>query len=206
MNITPEMSSKILDESHFHFHVTCKAQIINAVNKLRQGKDFLKTLMKAGFHTEKRWTKNSCNDPNVKVMLDILEEYKRVEHRPSRLYVVVPIVEYAIGLYASDLFWRERGEWWLTQIINRAPEMRFYTCFCDPENWYPKRRATPETFNEEQKCPDINDEYSKWYGITNVENPVISYDMMQEMIRQQRELYEKESNAKWAEEELKCLT
>jgi hypothetical protein len=199
--IRPEMSGMIIDESHFHFHVTCKAKIVNAVNKLRQGKDFLKTLMSMDFHTDKRWTKNSTNDPNVRVLLGILEDYKKLEHRPSRTKVIVPIIEYAIALYASDLFYRERGEWFLVQLLERSTDMRFHRCFADPQNWYPNARATPETFAEEQKCPDIVDEYKKWYGV-DVENPVISYDMMCQMIENQRKAYEKETHTAWAEEEL----
>jgi len=199
--ITPEMSSKILDESHFHFHVTCKAKIVNAVNMLRRGKDFLKTLYESKFSTEKRWTQNTCNDPNVATLLSILEDYKKLEHRPSRARVLAPIIEYAIGLYASDLFYRERGEWFLLQILSRADKFRLYQCFADPEQWYPKKRTSQVGYDNEQKCPDITDEYKEWYGV-DVKNPIISYDMMQKMIKDQRELYEKETGKQWAEEEL----
>lgn len=117
MTIRPEMSSMILDESHFKFHVECKAKVVNAVNKLRKGADFLKSLSQLNFSTDKRWTQNSTKDPNVAVFMEILADYQKLEHRPSRSRILTPIIEYAIGLYASDLFYRERGEWFIEQLL-----------------------------------------------------------------------------------------
>jgi len=203
MIITPEMSGKILDESHFKFHVECKAKIINAFNKLKKGADFLKSLSKLEFSTDKRWTQNSCNDPNVRALLDILEDYKKVEHRPSRLKLLVPILEYAIGLYASDLFYRERGEWFILQILERSNQFRFSEQFTKPINWYPIRRNDGAPLNA-----DINQEYKDWYGVDPTDdNCVISYDITQknELIKAQREWVEQHCNTTWAQLELEKI-
>jgi len=155
----PEMCGRIVDESHVKFHVECKAKVLNAINKLKKGKDFLTALSQLDFTTDKRWTKNSCNDPNTKVLLSILEEYKKVEKRPSRGKILIPLLEYAIGLYASDFFFRERGEWFLLKIIQKSPQLRF-TPIADPNNWYPNKRYDGENLDG-----DINDDYRKWYGV-----------------------------------------
>lgn len=183
------MGSKIVDVSHFRFHVECKAKIINAVNKLLKGKDFLKALSQLNFTTDKKWTKNTTNDPNVKALLGIVEDYKKLEHRPSRARVLVPLLEYAIGLYASDLFWRERGEWFLVQLMTRCGEFKFHDCFFKPENWYPVGRAQSEAEYESTQ-PSIEEEYKKWYGIDPTdEKSIISYDMsfIHKMIEENRE-------------------
>jgi hypothetical protein len=210
--LRPEMSGMILDKSHFKFHVECKAKIVNAVNKMKKGGDFLKALSKLNFSTDKKWTKNTCGNPNVKVLLEILEEYKKLEHRPSRLGVLVPIIEYAIGLYASDLFYTERGEWFLYQICKRSKELQFNACFVNPQYWYPNMRATPETFKAENdpNAPDINHEYITWYGVDpTVDNCVISYDMtkVNELIERQKKQFEIEygNTNRWAEEELEKI-
>lgn len=174
--VTPEMCGKVIDESHFKFHIECKAKILSAINRLKSGADFLKTLSKQNFSTNKDWLKNSCNDPNVKVLLAILEEYKKVEHRPTRAKVLIPLIEYAIALYASDLFYRERGEWFMFQLIRHSPEMRFTSVFIDPNNWYPKTRnimRNPDgtiagdlnDAEQDPNAPPIEQEYLKWYGI-----------------------------------------
>lgn len=184
MILEPEMSCKIVDESHYHFHVTCKAKIIHAVNKLKEGVDFLKTLSRLNFTTDKRWTQNTHQDPNVAVLLGILDDYKRLEFRPSRMRIIAPLIEYAIGLYASDLFYRERGEWFMLQLLKRSNELRFYDCFCNPNNWYPKGRNDLYSLDT-----NINDDYKDWYNIDpEDENQLISYDMMRirEMIKHQK--------------------
>ena len=175
MEITPEMSGKIIDESHYNFHVTCKAKMINAINKAKDGGDLLKTLAKLRFSTEKKWTKNSCNDPSVKSLLDILAEYKRVERRPSRAKVLMPLIEYAIGLYASDLFFRERGSWFINQIIKNKENFAVCTIpmFADPKNWYPNTRNNTgigeegDLYKMENRpdAPSIEQEYMQWYGV-----------------------------------------
>lgn len=210
--LRPEMSGMIIDESHFKFHVECKAKIVNAVNKMRKGGDFLKALGKLNFSTDKKWTKNTCGNPNVKVLLEILEDYKKLENRPSRTGVIAPIIEYAIGLYASDLFYTERGEWFLYQICKRSKEFQFHECFVNSKYWYPNMRATPETFAAENSpdAPDINQEYRTWYGVDPTDdNCVISYDMKkkEEFIAAQRKAYEDTYGAtnRWAEEELEKI-
>jgi hypothetical protein len=215
MTIRPEMSSMILDESHFKFHVECKAKIVNAVNKLRKGADFLKSLSQLKFSTDKRWTQNSTKDPNVAVLMGILADYQKFEHRPSRSKVLTPIIEYAIGLYASDLFYRERGEWFLEQILLRSDELVFHKCFTDPSNWYPMaRNSTSEEFcgnlyvwENLPDAPDINEEYRLWYGVDPTDDKcVISYDItrMNDLIRLQNDAqndFIKRQN-EWAEKEL----
>jgi hypothetical protein len=185
--ITPEMSGKIIDDSHYDFHVTCKAKIINAVNKMKGGMDLLKSLTKLGFKTDERWLKNTCNDPSVKALLEILEEYKKNEHRPTRAKMIVPLIEYAIGLYASDLFFRERGSWYITQIIKRQQEFSicFIPMFADPNNWYPMTRnitvdengeivpgagiqGKEGYFYKQENDPNVQsveDDYRQWYNI-----------------------------------------
>jgi len=194
------MSGHILDESHFKFHVECKAKIINAVNKLKHGGDFLKALGNLAFSTDKRWTANTSKNPNVAILLEILEEYKKVEHRPSRTKVIVPIIEYAIALYASDLFYVERGEWFLLQICKRAKDFEFHEAFANPDNWYPKKRYAGID-EENPNAPTIEEEYMTWYGVDPTkDNCVISYDMkrMQELIEAQRNQF----GYSWAEQEL----
>lgn len=206
--LRPEMTGMIIDDSHFKFHVECKAKIVNAVNKLKKGGDFLKALSQLNFSTDKRWTQNTHKNPNVAILLEILEEYKKNEHRPSRSKLLVPLIEYAIGLYASDLFYVERGEWFLYQICKRTDQFQFQECFVDPDNWYPKGRATPALYERENlpTAPDINEEYRTWYGVDPTDdNCVISYDMKKkmELISSQKANYDK--NHLWAQEELEKI-
>jgi hypothetical protein len=204
--IKPEMSSAILDESHFKFHVECKAKVINAVNKMRQGADFLASLTKLNFSTDKRWTANSTKDPNVAVLLEILADYKKLEHRPSRAKILVPILEYAIALFASDIFYRERGEWFIEQMFQKSDRFVFHNCFTNPDNWYPVSRAHISEQEYEKTKPTIEEEYIKWYGVDpRKENCVISYDMMkmQELIRSQNEILKR--NEEWAKKELEAI-
>lgn len=216
MIVRPEMSAKIVDESHFKFHVECKAKIVNAVTKLRKGTDFLKALSKLNFSTDKRWTKNSSHDPNVAVLMKILEDYKKSEHRPSRAKLLVPIIEYAIGLYASDLFYRERGEWFMYQLINHAHEMSFAEVFIKPENWYPMTRNSVGSGKEGDlykwenlpNAPTIEEEYNLWYGVDPTDdNCVISYDMKkkQELIAAQQKWVEENCCDQWVEQELRKI-
>lgn len=199
------MTNRVIDESHFNFHVMCKAKIVNAVNNLKKGKDFLKTLSDLAFSTDKRWIANKSKNPNVELLLEILEEYKKVEHRPSRAKVIIPIIEYAIALYASDLFYVERGEWFIYQVCLRTHRFQFHECFVNPDNWYPLKRkdADPGT-------AEISDEYQTWYGINpNDENSIISYDMKRrdELIESQRKIFEEQISAprRWAEAELEKI-
>jgi hypothetical protein len=207
--LKPEMTGKILDESHWNFHVVCKAQVINAVNKLRKGTDFLVSLSKLGFKTDKRWTANTSKNPNVAVLLEILEEYKQQEHRPSRAKLLTPIIEYAIGLYASDLFYVERGEWFLYKICSNAHRFTFHSCFVDPSNWYPRRRYAGID-EEAPDAPSIEEEYKLWYGVDPIDdNCFISYDMSrkEDLIRQQNEWFEREivNKERWAKTELEKI-
>jgi hypothetical protein len=172
MEVRPEMSGKIIDRSHLDFHVTCKAKIIGAFNKLKQGKDFLKTLAGYKFRTDKRWVRNSCGDPSVKALTEILEEYKESEHRPNRGDILYSVMEYAIGLYASDLFYRERGSWLINRIIERRQDFLICQVFKDPNQWYPMTRnhtgqgVEGDLYKEENNNPpDINKEYAIWYDI-----------------------------------------
>lgn len=196
--IKPEMSGKIVDESHFNFHVTCKAKMINAINKMKRGGDLLKALSHLNFSTEKRWTANTCNDPSVKALLDILEQYKRVEHRPSRAKVLIPLIEYAIGLYASDLFFRERGAWFITQILNRKEA--FHVCylpmFANPDNWYPMTRNNTgrgedgDLYKWENlpDAPTIEEEYKLWYGVDVTQDDLeLSPERREKMIKENLE-------------------
>jgi hypothetical protein len=184
LNITPEMCGKVIDESHYDFHVTCKAKIINAVNKIKEGGDLLKTLSHLNFKTDPKWLANTCGDPSVKALLEILEEYKKNEHRPTRAKILVPLIEYAIGLYASDLFFRERGSWFITQIIKRQNEFGvcFIPQFADPKGWYPLTRnltppapgvvPTPTNYGinyydieQDPNVQCVEDDYKEWYGV-----------------------------------------
>lgn len=208
--ITPEMSGKIIDESHFDFHVTCKAKVINAVNKMKGGVDFLKTLSKLNLTPDKRWTQNTCKDPSVTALLEILEEYKRVEHRPTRAKVLIPLLEYAIGLYASDLFFKERGAWFIHKIIERQQD--FQIChiqpFADPNQWYPMTRnitvdengvpvqgagiqGTEGYFYKVENspdCPTIEDDYKAWYGIDLNGNTIeVPQEIRERIIKQNQE-------------------
>ena len=193
----PEMSAKILDESHFKFHVTCKAKMINAINKLKTGAHLLDTLSKLKFSTDKQWLKNSCDDPNVKIFLEILEEYKTHEHRPTRAKILIPLIEYAISLFASDLFFRERGEWFLYRLVQRSGEMKFHEVFVVPENWYPRRTHSYIVFaggntdwekieNDPNKAP-IEQEYKQWYGIDPLDDLIdIPVELQKKIIEENR--------------------
>jgi len=210
--LRPEMSGMIIDESHFKFHVECKAKIVNALNKMKKGGDFLKALGKLNFSTDNRWTKNTAGNPNVKILMGVLEEYKKSENRTSRLGVLAPIIEYAIGLYASDLFYTERGEWFLYQICKRANEFQFHESFVNPQYWYPNTRATPEMWDAEKSASagDINQEYRTWYGVDPTDdNCVISYDMKKktDYIAAQKKAYEDTYGNlnRWAEAELEKI-
>lgn len=180
--VRPEMCGKVIDESHFKFHIEAKAKMIRAINQLRNGVDLLTSLAKQKFSTNKDWLKNSCGDPNVAVLLEILEEYKKNEHRPTRAKVLVPLIEYAIALYASDLFYRERGEWFMFQLVSKSNRMVFASCFVDPNNWYPKTRhltpsnagGTPTEYNcgtnyykleNDPNVKPIEQDYLDWYGL-----------------------------------------
>lgn len=169
--VKPEMCGKIIDESHFKFHVTAKAKLANAINGLRKGVDLITALSKQNFTVDREWLRNSCGDPNVKVLLEILDEYKKNEHRPTRAKVLVPLIEYAIALYASDLFYRERGEWFMYQFIKRSGEMRFCSVFIDPKQWYPLTRNLSEGGTDYYKVENdpnaktIEQEYLEWYGL-----------------------------------------
>lgn len=205
--IVPEMCGKIVDDSHFDFHITAKATIANAINKLKDGKDILTTLAKLKFKTDKKWTANTCRDPSVTAMLEILEEYKKHEHRPSRAKMLIPLIEYAIGLYASDLFFRERGSWFITQIIMRqqAFGICFIPQFADPNNWYPMTRniTVDEHGNiihgpgvqgkegyfykmeNDPNAPSIEEEYKQWYGIDiNGEQVKIPQEVRERIIQE----------------------
>jgi len=163
--IQPDMSVKIINESHFKFIVECRAKIIKAVHEFKKGKDFLLALSDLKFSTNKEWTKNSSNDPLVTAMLETLEEYKKVEKRPNRLKIVVPILEYGIGLM-NDLFWRERITWMIWIFVHKLRPTDFPVVFLDPDNWYPVGRGTTPEYKEyEAKDIPIEEEYRVWYGI-----------------------------------------
>ncbi|CAK0771300.1 hypothetical protein CCP3SC15_420022 [Gammaproteobacteria bacterium] len=163
--IHPDMCGKVIDASHYKFHVTCKAKMINAVNKLRKGTDFLKALSGLNFSANKEWMKNSCNDPLVAAMIRILDRYKVVETRPSRKKIVVPLLEYGIGLM-NDLFWRERITWFIWQIRKETNDTMFPEIFLDPNNWFPAGRGTTTEQKEyEARGIPIEDEYRDWYGV-----------------------------------------
>ena len=194
--VTPEMCGKVIDESHFKFHVEAKAKMIRAINQLRNGVDLLKSLSKQKFSTNKDWLKNSCNDPNTRVLLEILEEYKTVEHRPTRAKILVPLIEYAIALYASDLFYRERGEWFMYKLITKSQEMRFCGNFIDPKGWYPLTRncdvqGVEGNFYKSENDPNvppIEQDYINWYGIDptkDVED--IDPELMKRIIKENQE-------------------
>jgi hypothetical protein len=208
--VTPEMCGKIIDDSHFDFHVTCKAKMINAVNKMKGGMDLLKTLTKLGFKTDEKWVKNTCNDPSVKALLEILDEYKKNEHRPTRAKMLVPLIEYAIGLYASDLFFRERGSWFITQIIKRQKEFGicFIPQFAEPNNWYPMTRNVTVDENgvpvkgpgiqgkdgyfykleNDPNVQPIEDDYKQYYGIdVNADTIEIPEEIRKKTIKENRE-------------------
>lgn len=205
--VYPEMSGKILDESHLKFHVTCKAKMINAIIGLKNGISLLDQLSKLKFSTDKRWLQNTCNDPNVRVMLEILEEYKTHEHRPTRAKILIPLIEYAIALYASDLFFRERGEWFLYRLSQRSKEMKFHTCFVDPKCWYPLTRndygqgEDGNAFkleNDPNKKP-IEQEYIEWYGIDPLQDMTdIPEDQKKKIIAQQLEWVKNNAPADYA--------
>jgi hypothetical protein len=133
------MSHKIIDESHFNFHVVAKAKIIALLAKLNLPKD-------------PRWLQNDANDPAIAALLDILKEYKALEPRESRAHVFIPIIEYAIALMVNSLFFKKRGYWWIAQILKRHKEFRyciFYTLDEQPEPEY----------------KTIEQEYKDWYHI-----------------------------------------
>jgi len=200
MEIKPEMLGKIVDDSHYNFHVTAKSKVINAYHKMKSGKDFFLALTKLDFKTDPRWLRNSCNDPSVKALLYILEEYKTAEHRPARAKILVTLFEYAIGLYASDLFFRERGAWLISQIIKRQGQ--FGVCkipMFQPENWYPMGRnntgrgESGDLYQWENKpdAPSIEEEYALWYGV-DVTGETINIDQSnkERIIKGQREWME----------------
>jgi hypothetical protein len=172
MIIRPEMSGKIIDDSHLQFHVGCKARIISAVDKIKKGGELFKILTGYNFKTDPRWVKNSCNDPSVAALLRILEKYKQSEHRPNRAKILVPLFEYFIGLYASDLFYRERGSWLICELIKSQQDFEVCKIFDDPKTWYPMTRNSEghgvdgNFYKEENDNPkDIRDEYAIWYDI-----------------------------------------
>jgi hypothetical protein len=193
--ITNEMVGKAIDDSHFKFHITCKVMILNALHKLKKGVDFMKTLSNLNFSTDPKWIKNSCNDPNVKIFLEILEEYKQYEKRPTRAKVLIPLIEYAIGLYASDLFFRERGEWFIYRLFQRSPEMKFFDFFVDPAKWYPHTRDINGHYmaleNDPNK-PPIEQEYIEWYGIDPTKDLIdIPEELKQRIIKENRDWVER---------------
>jgi hypothetical protein len=206
--ITPEMCGKIIDESHYDFHVTCKAKIINAVNKMKGGVDLLKSLTKLGFKTDEKWLKNTCNDPSVKALLEILEEYKKNEHRPTRAKMLVPLIEYAIGLYASDLFFRERGSWFITQVIKRQQEFSvcFIPMFADPQYWYPLTRNCNQVqgtegahykIENDPNVQSVEDDYRQWYNIdVNGDTITINAEDRDRVIRDNQEYMKTQGFAK----------
>ena len=203
MEITPEMSGKIIDESHLNFHVTCKAKMINAINKMKQGKDLLGALGGLNFKTDPRWSQNTCGDPSVEALNDILNEYKRVEKRPSRAKVLIPLLEYAIGLYASDLFFRERGAWFINEIIKKRDKFAVCTIpmFADPQNWYPNTRNNTgkgkdgDLYKWENlpNAPSIEEEYKTWYNVdVSQDNLELPPGEREALIRGQCEALKKE--------------
>jgi len=133
------MSHKIIDESHFNFHVVAKAKIIGLLAKLNLPKD-------------KRWLQNEANDPAIGALLDILTEYKALEPRESRANVFIPIIEYAIALMVNSLFFKKRGYWWIHQIIKRHADFRYCAFYTLDEQPEPERKS-------------IEQEYKDWYHI-----------------------------------------
>ena len=204
-DIFPEMKGKIIDATHFKFHVECKAKILSALNKMRKGTDFLKALSKLNFSTDKKWTQNTCKDPNVKVLMEILEEYKRQEHRPNRAAVLIPLIEYAIGLYASDLFFRERGEWFMYELVKRSPQMQFHDVFIYPSHWYPMTRNANHKYGEEGDMyqdenrpdkPPVEQEYMLWYGLDPTKDMTdIPDEIREKVIRDNRAWIERHDPA-----------
>ena len=194
------MLGKVVDESHYNFHVTAKSKMINAYHKMKQGKDFLITLTKLDFKTDPRWLRNSCNDPSVAALLDILEEYKKNERRPARAKILIPLIEYAIGLYASDLFFRERGSWFISEIIRRREDFRICSIpTFRPENWYPMTRnntgkGEDGDLYKVENAPDyptIEEEYKLWYGVDVTDDQiVIDEEKKAKLIKDQREWME----------------
>jgi hypothetical protein len=198
VNIVPEMLGKVVDESHYNFHVIAKAKMINAINKMKAGKDLIFSLQTLNFSTDPRWLRNSCKDPSVAALLEILEEFKACEKRPSRKKIIVALFEYAIGLYASDLFFRERGSWLINQIIKRRSAFRICdsAIFSDPDNWYPMKRNNTGTgengdlyqMENRPDAPSIEEEYMTWYGIdVTGDGIVIPEELKQKTIRESQE-------------------
>lgn len=165
-----DMCGKIIDKSHLDFHVTSKAKIIKA-------------LLNLGLDVNPDWLKNRCNDPAIAALLEILEEYKKSEPRPSRARVIIPIIEYAISLMANDLFFKERGYWWIHQIIKRHASFR-HCAYFPPHTWYPNMRPGGE------EIPDvkIEDQYQDWYHINVMKDlDEMPEDLKEKIIAENRE-------------------
>jgi hypothetical protein len=132
------MSHKIIDESHFMFHVVAKAKLIKLFTQLHLPRD-------------QNWLKNDANDPVIAALLEILEEYKKVEPRANRAAVFIPVIEYAISLMANSLFFKKRGYWWIHQIIKRHEQFRHCVYFSPDET--------------DDKGASIEQEYMDWYHV-----------------------------------------
>lgn len=189
--VKPVMSGRLLDESHWLFHVVNKSKIIGAIRKARSGMDFLKALGKIESRPE--WLDPSEN--NVKILLEILEDYKQNEPRPNRADIIVPLLETIIGYYQNDLFWRERIERGLFLICANSRRFVFHKRFIDPENWYPRGRrfSNPEHpeegidwLEQELKAPPIEDEYLAWYGV-DIRKGQVDSDLKAERIEQHQQ-------------------
>ena len=132
------MSHKIIDESHFLYHVVAKAKLIKLFTQLRLPQD-------------PNWLKNDANDPVIAALLEILDEYKKIEPTENRAAVFVPIIEYSISLMANSLFFKKRGYWWIHQIIKRHEQFRHCVYFSPDET--------------DDKGAPIEQEYMDWYHV-----------------------------------------
>lgn len=172
------MNGKIIDKSHFNFHVDLKSKLLNAYLRLKQGGAFVDVLSSLHLTTDKNLLKNAEKDPAITALLEILEEYKAAEPRSNRKDVVVAFAEAGISLMANDLFWKERGYWFIHQIIKRHASFRQCAYF-PPHTWYPNMRKTGGDTCEKP----IDEEYQDWYHIDlQAELDAIPDDLQEKII------------------------
>jgi len=193
--VKPVMSGRLLDESHWLFHVVNKSKIIGAIRQAAKGYDFLKAL--GTMESRPEWVDPSEN--NVRMLLEILDYIVRNDPRPNRRELIDSLGKTLIGYYQNDLFWRERGEGLLFLICQNSHRFVFHKRFIDPENWYPRGRRFsnqehPEQgvdwLEQEMKAPPIEDEYLEWYGVDIRQGQ--SDSDQKEMRIQQHQVYRKD--------------
>jgi hypothetical protein len=188
----PLHNGTVNNKTRWWFHVTNKVKLLRTYYKMRKLSFFvgilkwwgvlpqdyeLISLTSQSFKNDPEWIKYV--EGNAALFRGILEDYKKYETRNTRGELMIDMLEYAIALYQHDMFYRERFDWFLFEVLKKQGNLKLNMIFLNPNNWFPKGRG-----HESQKIynsgtcpgvckPDMVREYKDWYGVDITKDGVI---------------------------------